>query len=201
MRGNGLKVSMGVTSVPLNGQLIIPAARSMKDFEFLLSSALKNIILLDVHIAQLPYIRRMAEQSGKNLILHADLVQGLRSDEAGAQFLCQVIKPAGIISTHSNVISTVKKHHIISIQRIFLLDSHSLETSYRIMRTSDPDYIEVLPGMMPQIIQEIALKSKRPILAGGFIRSLSDVELILDSGAMAVTTSSRSLWSKQVQRL
>jgi glycerol uptake operon antiterminator len=177
-------------------QPIIPAARNMKDFEHLLESKYEYVILLDVHIAQLPHLSRQAKAHDKKLLLHADLIQGLKHDEAAAQFLCQVVKPAGLISTHSNVISTAKKHGLLSIQRIFLLDSHSLTTSYRVMSSSNPDFIEVLPGMMPQLIREICDRTKRPVLAGGFIRTMEDVRIILDMGAAAITTSSRDIWDQ-----
>ncbi|GMA51441.1 glycerol uptake operon antiterminator regulatory protein [Alicyclobacillus contaminans] len=181
-------------------QRVIPAARSIKDFEWLMKTNAEYVVLLDVYISQLVYLRRMARDFGKKLLLHADLVQGLRHDEAAAQFLCQVIKPAGLISTHSNVVLTAKKHGLISIQRIFLLDSHSLDTSYRVMNSSDPDYIEVLPGMMPEVIREVSQTSRRPVLAGGFIRNANDVETILRSGATAVTTSSRDVWNHYLKK-
>lgn len=129
------------------------------------------------------------------MILHADLVQGLKNDEYGAQFLCQVIKPDGLISTHHTVITTARKRGLIAIQRIFLLDSHSLETSYRILQSSQPDYIEVLPGVLPEVIQEIRERTHLPVLAGGFIRTPTDIQIVLKAGATAVTTSSRELWS------
>jgi glycerol uptake operon antiterminator len=184
----------------IHDQTVIPAARSGKDFEFLMKTDFEFVVLLDVYIAQLVYLRRMARDHGKKLLLHADLVQGLRNDEAGAQFLCQVIKPAGLISTHSNVVLTAKKHGLISIQRVFLLDSHSLETSYRIINASDPDYIEVLPGVMPEVIREISDRARRPVLAGGFIRSVEDVNRVLQSGASGVTTSSRQIWNHYARK-
>jgi glycerol uptake operon antiterminator len=184
----------------IHDQTVIPAARSAKDFEFLMKTHFEFIVLLDVYIAQLVYFRRMARDHGKKLLLHADLVQGLRHDEAAAQFLCQVIKPAGLISTHSNVVLTAKKHGLISIQRVFLLDSHSLETSYRIINSSDPDYIEVLPGVMPEVIREVSNTVKRPVLAGGFIRSVEDVKRVLQSGACGVTTSSRQVWNHYARK-
>lgn len=183
-----------------NGQDIIPAARSMKDFEFLMRTSFEYVIYLDVHVAQLIYLRRLARDYGKKLLLHADMIQGLRHDDAAAQFLCQVIKPVGVISTHSNVISTVKKHGLISIQRIFLLDSHSLETSFRVMESSHPDYIEVLPGMMPQVLAEVNNKARCPILAGGFIRTMADVHMVLAYGVAAVTTSSREIWQEALDK-
>ncbi|QQE77593.1 glycerol-3-phosphate responsive antiterminator [Alicyclobacillus sp. SO9] len=180
----------------IEDQSVIPAARSIKDFEMLLDMSFKYIIFLDVHIAQLVYLRRQARDFGKKLVLHADLVQGLQHDESAAQFLCQVIKPAGLISTHSKVIATAKKHDIMSIHRIFLIDSHSLETSYRVMKSSEPDYIEVLPGMMPRLVQEVAVAANRPVLAGGFIRTTEDVNTLLSHGAAAITTSSKDIWRK-----
>ncbi|QQE81390.1 glycerol-3-phosphate responsive antiterminator [Alicyclobacillus sp. SO9] len=182
-----------------NGQKIIPAARSMKDFELLMKTPYEYVVYLDIHVAQLIYLRRIARDNGKKLLLHADMIQGLRHDDAAAQFLCQVIKPAGLISTHSNVIATVKKHGLISIQRIFLIDSHSLETSFRIMKSSSPDYIEVLPGMMPGILEEVHSQIEYPILAGGFIRSMADARTALSHGAVAVTTSAKEIWRKALQ--
>jgi glycerol uptake operon antiterminator len=48
-----------------------------------------------------------------------------------------------------------------------------------------PDYIEVLPGVMPHIIKEVHEKTKIPIFAGGLIRSEEDIENALQAGAIA----------------
>lgn len=178
----------------LTSQPVIPAIRSLKDFEELLHREFSYIVLLESHLAQLPSLVRVARKHDKKLILHADLVQGLKHDEAAAQFLCQMIKPDGLISTHSTVISTAKKHGLLAIQRIFLIDSHSLATSYRVLSTAKPDYIEVLPGIMPSIIREVRQNTNLPILAGGFIRTKEEILDILAAGASAVTTSHHDLW-------
>ncbi|WAH37723.1 glycerol-3-phosphate responsive antiterminator [Alicyclobacillus dauci] len=177
-----------------DNQRIIPAVRSMKDFDELLNRDFTYMILLETHLAQLPSIMRAAKVRNKKILLHADLVQGLKHDEAATQFLCQMIKPAGLISTHSTVIATAKKHGLLGIQRIFLIDSHSLETSYRVLKSSQPDYIEVLPGVLTDVIREISFGTRIPVLAGGFIRTEAEIVSILESGATAVTTSHRDLW-------
>jgi glycerol uptake operon antiterminator len=181
--------------VHFDGQKVIPAARTVKDFEELLVAREQTLILLNAHLAQIPRLVHMAHQSQKKVFLHADFVQGLKQDEAGAQFLCQVVRPDGIISTHSNVVVTARKHRVTAIQRIFLLDSHSLETSYRVLQASQPDYIEVLPGLLPEVLREVAKRSGIPMIAGGFIKSAEDVATVLNAGAVAVTTSTKSLWS------
>ena len=137
----------------------------------------------------------MANKHGKKVIFHADLIQGLKHDEAGTQFLCQMIRPFGIISTHASVIATAKKQGVIAIQRVFLIDSHSLRTSYRVLEQAKPDYLEVLPGILPHLIAEIRDHTGLPILAGGFVRTRADVEQAVAAGATAVTTSVKELWS------
>jgi F0F1-type ATP synthase epsilon subunit len=62
------------------------------------------------------------------------------------------------------------------------------------LETSKPDYLEVLPGVMPDIIKEVKVHTNLPIIAGGFIRTQEDIATILASGATAVTTSHRELW-------
>lgn len=56
--------------------------------------------------------------------------------------------------------------------------------------------IEVLPGAMPSIIAEIHQRIQIPIFAGGFIRSIDDVNNALQAGAAAVTTSNKQLWKE-----
>lgn len=173
---------------------ILPAARKMKDFEKLLSSTYEYIVLLDCHIRLLKDIVQQAKRHGKKMLLHADLIHGLKNDEYAAEFLCQTIQPAGLISTHSNVILKTKQNGILAIQRLFLLDTNALEKSYALLKRTQPDFIEVLPGIMPHIITEVHEKSEIPIFAGGLIRTISEVENAIAAGATAVTTSNNLLW-------
>ncbi|MCI4171137.1 glycerol-3-phosphate responsive antiterminator, partial [Bacillus spizizenii] len=76
-----------------------------------------------------------------------DLIQGIKHDEYGAEFICQDNKPAGIISTRSNVIAKAKQKNIYAIQRLFLLDTSAMEKSMEFVGNHKPDFIEVLPGI------------------------------------------------------
>ncbi|AEJ42045.1 glycerol-3-phosphate responsive antiterminator [Alicyclobacillus acidocaldarius] len=179
---------------PFEGRRVLPAVRSPKDFEELMQGPHPVVVLLETNLTALPSLMRLANKAGKRLILHADLIQGLKHDEAGTQFLCQMIRPYGIISTHASVIATAKKQGVIAIQRVFLIDSHSLRTSYRVLQQAKPDYLEVLPGVVPQLIAEIREQTGLPVLAGGFVRTKEDVERAVAAGATAVTTSVKELW-------
>jgi glycerol uptake operon antiterminator len=178
-----------------HGQTILPAVRGMRDLEYAMEKAFEYIVLLDSHVGQLSGIMKLAKTKNKKILLHADLVDGLKNDESAAQFLCQEIKPAGIISTRSIMVMTAKKKGLLAIQRLFLLDSMALDTSFKFLNKSQPDYIELLPGVMPHIISEVKEKTRIPVFAGGLIRSLEDVGQALSAGAEAVTTSKKELWN------
>ncbi|GGG62174.1 glycerol uptake operon antiterminator regulatory protein [Paenibacillus radicis (ex Gao et al. 2016)] len=178
------------------GQPIMPSIRGWKDFEALIASSYTYLVLLDSQIGQLKSIVDEASRHGKRILIHADLIEGLKNDEHAAQFLCQQIAPAGIISTRAGVIQKTKQNGLIAIQRLFLLDTNALEKSYAVIERAQPDFIEVLPGVMPHMIREVKEKTGTPVLAGGLIRTADDVEAAIAAGAEAVTTSRRELWKR-----
>ncbi|WGD64675.1 glycerol uptake operon antiterminator GlpP [Bacillus subtilis] len=179
-----------------HNQPILPAIRNMKQFDEFLSSSFSYGVILDIHLGQLKGVIKEAQKHGKNMMVHVDLIQGIKHDEYGAEFICQDIKPAGIISTRSNVIAKAKQKKIYAIQRLFLLDTSAMEKSMEFIGKHKPDFIEVLPGIVPTLIQEIKEKTGIPIFAGGFIRTEEDVEQALKAGAVAVTTSNTKLRKK-----
>ncbi|HEX7056753.1 MAG TPA: glycerol-3-phosphate responsive antiterminator [Bacilli bacterium] len=180
--------------MPIQDRKVLPAVRHMKDFEKLLATPYEYVVLLDCHINMLSGIVREAKANGKKMLLHADLIHGISNDEYAAEFLCQTIRPAGLISTRANIIAKTKQNGLIAIQRVFLLDTNALEKSYALMERTKPDFIEVLPGLMPHIIGEVSEKTNIPILAGGLIRTVQEVENAVSAGAVAVTTSRKDLW-------
>ncbi|MFO1442463.1 glycerol-3-phosphate responsive antiterminator [Bacillus sp. Bva_UNVM-123] len=179
-----------------NGQRIIPAVKNMKQFETFLDSSYEYGIFLDTHIAQLRQVSQMSKEKKKKILIHSDIVQGLKNDEYATEYLCQEIKPFGIISTRSNVILKVKQKGLIAIQRVFILDSQALEKSYMILKNSKADYVEILPGVIPSVIKEMSQKIEIPILAGGLVQTIDEMACAINAGALAVTTSSRELWKR-----
>jgi len=175
-------------------QRILPASRQMKDLEKAVASSYEYLVLLDVHIAQLKHACGLVHQANKKLFLHMDLIQGLQSDGYATEYLCQEYRPYGILSTKSSVIQKAKQKGVVAVQRIFLIDNSALEKSCKLLESTQPDVIEVLPGGMPSVIRKVKDRTNLPILAGGFISSRTDVELALQAGAEAVTTSNKNLW-------
>lgn len=177
-----------------HNQLILPAARKVKDLEKLMKLSYEYIVILDSHISQIRSIVELAKSHGKKPLLHADLIEGLKNDEYAAEYLCQVVQPAGIVSTRAGVIAKTKQNRLLAIQRLFLLDTNALEKSYAMFERTKPDFIEVLPGVIPHIITEVSERTGIPIFAGGLIRTVNDVEQAIRAGASAVTTSNAELW-------
>lgn len=173
---------------------VIPAIRNLKDFEKVLKTDHPKIIFLETRLSQVESTVKYAKQHGKEVFMHVDLIQGLKVDEYGLEYLVNNVKVDGIISTRANVISFAKKRNIIGIQRLFALDSHALDHNLDICRKIKPDYIEVLPGILPDIIKEIQNSTGIPVIAGGLIRTQNDVDKAIEYGAHAVTTSNTKLW-------
>lgn len=128
---------------------ILPAVKSMRELERVLHSPYMYIVLLDSHVAQLKNIVKLAEQHGKKILLHADMINGLKNDEYAAEFLCQEIRPAGLISTRAGVIRVAKQKGLIAIQRVFLLDTIALEKSYVLIEKTQPTILKFFLVLCP----------------------------------------------------
>ncbi|GAB2539884.1 glycerol-3-phosphate responsive antiterminator [Gracilibacillus alcaliphilus] len=177
-------------------QGVLPAVRKMKDFEKVLQSDHSLVILLETRIAQLPKLVQYAKQHQKKVFVHGDLINGLKLDRYGLEFLVHHIKIDGIISTRANVIALAKQHTIYAIQRLFAIDSSAVEKNIDLINKTKPDYVEVLPGIIPSVIKEIIQSTNTPVIAGGLIKTREEVEMVLTHGAVAVTTSEASLWQR-----
>lgn len=172
----------------------MPAVRKMKDFEKALATKYEQIILLETRLALLKNLVSHAKTANKKVLIHFDLIQGLKADSYGMEYVIREIKPDGILSTRGNIIKLAKKHDLLSIQRMFLLDSAALDQNLQLVERFQPDCVEVLPGLMPSIIKRVHHTTNIPVVAGGLITSGEDVRSALNSGAVAVSTSNTALW-------
>lgn len=166
----------------------------MKDFEKGLETSNDWIVLLETRLSQLKSLVDYAKRAHKKVLIHFDLIQGLHADEYGMEFLVHEVKPDGILSTRGNIIKLARKHQLIAIQRMFLLDSIALEQNLKLSERFKPDCIELLPGLMPHIISFIHKRTKIPIIAGGLITCQDEVDQAMDAGAIAISTSNKELW-------
>ena len=83
---------------------------------------------------------------------------------------------------------------MFTIQRFFLIDSMSYDTSVKTANAIKPHMVEVLPGLMPKVIKRISQQLPMPVIAGGLVETKEDVIEILNSGALAASSGSQELW-------
>lgn len=173
-------------------QPVLPVINSLKMVEKACHFKVEFVVLMDFHIAQLRHACHLLKKHGKKIIIHIDLIKGLKNDEYAVDFLIHSLNVDGIISVKSSVIEKVKRLQRISVQRLFLIDTLSYTKGMEIVQASKPDYIELLPGCMDKMIRRTKEKGFQ-VLAGGLIETPEEVERAIQSGATAITTSKPEL--------
>ncbi|MBQ8250149.1 MAG: glycerol-3-phosphate responsive antiterminator [Clostridia bacterium] len=172
---------------------VIAALRADKDFASLGTTVPKLIFDLSPDINSIGKRLDAVHAVGKQYFVHIDLASVIGKDESGIVFL-KKLGVDGIISTRTNIIKTAREHGIFTVQRFFIVDSHSVATTLESLKASKADMIEIMPGIIPRVIKSLREKIDTPIIAGGLIESKRDIENAIESGASAVSTSRTELW-------
>ena len=128
------------------------------------------------------------------IYVNVDLVGGIASDASGLRFLSRYVE--GIISTHRHVIELSKSSHLITVQRLFAIDSGAVERGLKLIRSAEPEFVEILPALAYcEIAEQYSEVLELPVLAGGLLKSRKDISTILKAGALGVSTSHQGLWN------
>ncbi|NCB33573.1 MAG: glycerol-3-phosphate responsive antiterminator [Erysipelotrichia bacterium] len=180
------------TMLKLKG--IIPAVSDAGTFEKFLRSNYEVCFLMNMHVSLISSLIRKGHAAGKKLIVHLDMVSGLSDDEPGCEYLCQVLKADGVISTRGKVVLTAKKNRCTAVLRLFLIDSRSLEKGIVLANELKPNYLEILPAIATDIIPEIQKKTATALIGGGLLSSEEQIVRALNEGLEAVSCSKPLLW-------
>lgn len=81
-----------------------------------------------------------------------------------------------------------------TIMRFFILDSMAYENIEKQLAMVRPDFIEILPGVMPKIIRKICKMVKIQVIVGGLITDKEDIVAALDAGAISVSSTNPKVW-------
>ncbi len=179
---------------------VIPALRSPADLPLVLALGLPAAIMLKGDIFD---VERLADQGRGKLaiLLHIDLIEGIGRDRAGLSYLKQQFGIAGIVSTRSNLVKEARSLGLLSILRLFVLDSAAYATGIHLLNSLNPDAVEMLPGVaVPYIKQELARDVRQPIIASGLIKTPATIREVIAAGASAISTSQPDLWKFQPDR-
>lgn len=133
---------------------------------------------------------------GKTAIVNIDLVAGLGKDATAVGYLADR-GVDGIISTHVEPLRAARGRGILAVQRSFLLDSLALANAVRAIERFRPDAVELLPApVAPRAVAAIGrVAFNLPLIAGGLVESMREVDELLRNGVSAVSASNSQLWS------
>ena len=182
-----------MTNLFENGR-IMAATRSDEDFLRAVAGAPEVIFDLDPDLMNITPKVKKVHEAGKKYLIHVDLAKGLGKDESGIRFLKRV-GVDGVISTKVGIIKLAREQGLYTVQRFFIVDSHSIETTADAVKSSKPDMIEIMPGTICKVISRLKKHFDVPIIAGGLIETESEIREILESGAAAVSTAKSELWN------
>lgn len=178
---------------------IVAAIRTEKDFSKALVSDVDMIFLLHSNIMTLHESVSEIHAVGKKAFVHVDFAEGIGKDRAGMKFLARE-KVDGIGTTRTNIVRMAKEYGLITVQRFFMIDSHSVTTSIESMKISKPDIVEIMPAIVTKKIREFSELVNVPIIAGGLVETEEEVRAALKAGARVVSTGDTELWSLGINR-
>lgn len=174
---------------------IIGAIKNNNDLEMVLQSNAKIVFVLYGNIMSISSICKKIITKDKVVFIHLDLIDGLKADHRGIEFIKKYADPYGVISTKTSNIKYAKQIGLKTVLRIFALDSLSLSTGLKNIYDTKPDAVEVMPGVANKIIASINGKISIPVVAGGLIETKKDIMDALSCGAVAVSTTKNTLWN------
>ena len=156
------------------------------------------IFVLYGDVCTIPEILERIKAAGKKAMVHIDLIAGLSAKEISVEFIARQTRADGIITTKPALVRRAKELGIFAVLRFFVIDSLALKNIENLEMqcgTSRPDFIEVLPGVMPKVLGRIAKVSRIPMIAGGLITEKEDVIAALSAGAIAVSSTNQDVWN------
>lgn len=157
-----------------------------------LESPVQVVFYLSANLMTISEKIQQAHQAKKYIMVHLDLTEGIGRDRTGISYLakCGV---DGILSTKGQLIRFAKELGLFAVQRFFAVDSNGADSIGEMLRGTNPNLIEIMPGLALKVIGRYA-KSGIPVIAGGLIQSKSEVTDALSAGATAVSTGEIALW-------
>ncbi len=168
---------------------VIAAVKDEQSLERLSEFDGELVFLLFGDIMNISVLVSRIKAFKKRVIVHIDLIDGLTPKEIAVRFLKETTGADGIISTKPGLLRAAKDMGLIAVQRFFVIDSLSLEAMKKHINDCVPDAIEILPGILPRVIEELVSFTSIPVIAGGLIRSKADIMAVLGAGAYAVSTT------------
>lgn len=177
---------------------VIAAVRSDDDLAFAMQSDAPVVALMGGHILQLPELVRRLHETGRTVFIHPELIHGLGKDPAGIDYLADLVLPDGIVSTKKALLQKAHERGLLSVFQFFAIDTQAVISALDNAKSIAPDFIEMMPGLLFTQIGQIASITRIPVIAAGLIKKESEIQEVLAAGAVALSSSTKALWSHQI---
>ena len=109
-------------------------------------------------------------------------------------FIQKFTRADGIITTKPSLIKRARELELSTILRFFVIDSMAYSSIEKQLRSVKPDYIEILPALMPKVIAKVCQSTSTPVIAGGLVSEKEDILALLDAGATSISSTNEKIW-------
>ena len=174
---------------------IIPAVRKAEHIDLAIAAHGKIVYLLTGDPDNYEMMIQKVLAADKLPIVNLDLLSGFSRDRFGVNFLKRA-GAVGVISTHLAPLRHALSVGLYAIQRTFLLDSGAMESITNQLRNASVHALEILPAQVaPKMLNRVrALSLDLPVVGGGLVQTMKEVEDLLSQGISAVSTSDPQMW-------
>lgn len=173
---------------------IIAAVKDEEQLEHALVSDCDILFFLFGSICNIRELVDRAKTRGKLAFVHLDLTQGLGGKEIAADFIREYTRADGVISTRPPLLRRAKAIGLLTVLRIFLVDSLSFTNLEKQIDACGADLVEIMPGVMPKMIRRVCAATSIPVITGGLLSDKEDVINALSAGAQCISTTCEALW-------
>ena len=123
---------------------VVAGLRRSADVERAIRHGVEVLFILGEDIFALRESVTKAHGRERLILAHVDLIKGIGRDEAGVRFLARDLQVDGIVTTRGNLIGPAKREGLIAVQRLFVLDSESLEAGLPAVERAAPETARIL---------------------------------------------------------
>ena len=173
---------------------VIAAVKDNEGLERCLTSDIQIIFVLYGDILGIEDVVDRIKEKGKVAMVHVDLISGLAGKEIAVDFIKKHTRADGIISTKMPMIKRAKELGLFTVFRFFVIDSMAFENIKKQYEMAMPDFVEILPGIMPNIITKVSRMVSAPVIAGGLIAEKADIIGAIEAGAISISSTNQKVW-------
>lgn len=144
---------------------VIPAVKEPETLDRALCHDGAAVFLLCGDILNIGELVDRVHRAGKQAVIHADLIAGLAPKEIAVDYLRRC-GADGIISTRPHLIRRGRELGMLTVLRVFAIDSKAVSNLGKETGMGMPDLIEVLPGTIYKVIARLSRELPCPSSPG-----------------------------------